>query len=131
MFRKLLLIVFMAALLKNTYADFQFAGDVVSASKNESGVEFKLTNALFNLYVVNDDIIRFRFTNKNEFSKAPSYAVVDNSSGAFSYNEQPDYYEVSTGKLIVRVSKTPCRVSIYDKDMNLLNEDEKSFGVAL
>ena len=130
MFRKLFLIVFMAALINNTYADFQYAGDVVSAEKNETGVEFKLTNALFNLYVVNDDIVRFRFTNKDEFSKAPSYAVVDNSAGPFSYKENPGYYEVSTSALIVRVSKSPCRVSIYDKDMNLLNEDEKSFGVA-
>ncbi len=130
MFRKLFLIVFMAALLKNTYADFQFAGDVVSADKNENGVEFKLTNALFNIYVVNNNIVRFRFTNKNEFSRAPSYAVINSSSGAFSFRDDSEYYEIATKEMIVRVAKSPCRVSIYDMDMNLLNEDEKSFGMA-
>ncbi len=130
MFKKIFIIVFMAALIKNTYADFQFAGNVISAQQYETRVEFKLSNALFNLYVINDNIIRFRFTNKEEFSKAPSYAVINNSSGKFSYSDQSDHYEIATNELTVRITKSPCRVSIYDKNMNLLNEDEKSFGAA-
>lgn len=120
----------MTALIKNTYADFQFAGDIVSAQKSDNCVEFRLTNALFNLYVINDNIIRLRFTSKADFSKAPSYAVIDNSSGTFSFTDLSDYYEITTQELVVRVGKSPCRVSIYDREMNLLNEDEKSFGVA-
>ncbi|HKB87774.1 MAG TPA: glycoside hydrolase family 31 protein [Ignavibacteriaceae bacterium] len=130
MLKKIFLIVIMAALIKSTYADFQFAGDVISAQKFDNMVAFKLNNALFNLYVISDDIIRFRFTNKEEFSGAPSYAVIYNSSGTFSYSDHSDYYEIATKKLIVRVAKSPCRVSIYDNSMNLLNEDEKSFGVS-
>ena len=130
MLKKIFLIVIMAALIKSSYADIQFAGNVISALQVDNRVEFKLTNARFNLYVLNDDIIRFRFTNKEEFSAAPSYAVIDHSSGTFSYSDHPDYYEIVTKKLIIRVAKSPCRVSIYDNNMNLLNEDEKSFGVS-
>ena len=130
MFKKIFIIIFMAALIKNTFADFQFAGNIISAEKFDDRVEFKLSNALFNLYVMNENIIRFRFTNKEEFSKAPSYAVINYPSGNFSYSDNTDYYDISTKELIVRVSKSPCRVSIYDKNMNLLNEDEKSFGVS-
>ncbi len=130
MFKKILIVVFMAALIKSTYADFQFAGNIVSAQKSDSSVDFKLSNALFSLYVINDDIIRFRFTSKEEFSKAPSYAVINNTSGTFSFSDLSNYYEITTKELVVRVAKSPCRVSIYDKNMNLLNEDEKSFGVA-
>ncbi len=130
MLKKILIFVFMTALIKNTYADFQFAGNIISAEKYDDRVEFKLSNALFNLYVLNDDMIRFRFTNQEEFSEAPSYAVITHPSGQFSYIESADYYEIQTKELIVRVSKSPCRVSIYDENMHLLNEDEKSFGVA-
>jgi alpha-glucosidase len=130
MFKKLFLILIMTSTFKLTFGEFQFAGNIISYQKYDNRVEFNLTNALFNLYVINDNIIRFRFTNKNEFDKAPSYAVVYNSSVPFNFSEETDYYQVSTNNLVVRVSKTPCRISIYDKDMKLINEDDKSFGVS-
>ncbi len=130
MFKKIFIIALMVSLIKSTYADFQFAGDILSYQKYDDRIEFKLNNAIFNLYVVDDNIIRFRFTNQKEFSLAPSYAVVYNASAQFLLKDESDFYEVSTSDLIVRISKSPCRVSIYDKNMNLINEDEKSFGVS-
>ncbi len=120
----------MVTSLKSSFADFQFAGDILSYKKFDDRIEYKLTNALFNIYIINNDIIRFRFTNQSEFSKVPSYAVIYHSSVAFSFNDTKDYYQVSTSELIVRISKSPCRVSIYNKEMNLINEDEKSFGMS-
>ncbi len=130
MFKKLFLILIMISSLKLTFGGFQFAGDVLSYQKFDDRIEFKLSNALFNLYPVDENIMRFRFTNQDEFSKAPSYAVVYNSAVPYSFFDNPDYYQISTKELIVRVSKSPCRLSIYDKNMNLLNEDEKNFGVS-
>lgn len=120
----------MVTSIKSSYAEFQFAGDILSYHKYDDRIEFKLANALFNLYVPEDNIIRFRFTNQEEFSSAPSYAVVNSSSVPFSLKDNPDFFEVTTGQLIVRISKSPCRVSIYDKNLNLINEDEKNFGVS-
>src|SRR5574338_432469 len=130
MFKYIILIVFMVTSIKSSYAEFQFAGDILSYHKYDDRIEFKLANALFNLYVPEDNIIRFRFTNQEEFSSAPSYAVVNSSSVPFSLKDNPDFFEVTTGQLIVRISKSPCRVSIYDKNLNLINEDEKNFGVS-
>lgn len=111
-------------------AQFKFAGKIISHKKTNSGVEFKLSNALFNLYVINNNIIRFRFTNKEAFSEAPSYAVIDEAKEVpFNFGNKNDQFEISTSELIVKISKSPCRVSIYDKNMNLINQDEKSFGV--
>ena len=120
----------MVSTFKNSFADFQYAGDIISFKKFDDRVEFKLTNALFNIYVIDNNIIRFRFTNQQEFSKAPSYAVTYNASIPFSFNDEKEYYQISTNEIIVRITKLPCRVHIYDKNMNLINEDEKSFGVS-
>ena len=120
----------MVSSLKLTFGKFQFAGDILSYQKFEDRIEFKLSNGLFNIYPVDDNIIRLRFTNQDNFSKAPSYAVVYNSTVPYSLNDKTAYYQISTKDLMVRISKSPCRVSIYDKNMNLLNEDEKSFGVS-
>jgi len=116
-------------------ADFNFIGDIKSYEKTKDGVHFTLSNALFNIYLIDQNIIRFRYTNQNKFSTAPSYAVIrqlpdESKSVQFNFLDKDEYFELSTQELIVRISKSPCRVSIYDPEMNLINEDEKSFGVS-
>mgnify|MGYP000206359244 CR=1 FL=1 len=58
------------------FGKFEFVGKIKSFSVEKNRVEFILSNAKFNIYVLESNIIRFRFTNQNEFSKAPSYAVI-------------------------------------------------------
>ena len=112
-------------------AEFVYAGNIIKYQKYNNRIEFQLTNCKLNLYVVDNNIIRFRFTNQNEFSKAPSYAVIYNGTmDNYSFKEDKDFYEVSTSQLITRISKSPCRISIYDKQMNLINRDDKTFGVS-
>lgn len=112
-------------------AEFIYAGDIVKYNKFNDRIEFQLTNFKLNVYIIDENIIRFRFTNRDEFSKAPSYAVIFHGTlKNYSFKENKDYYELSTTKLIVRISKSPCRISIYDKKMNLINRDDKSFGVS-
>ncbi len=110
---------------------FIFAGDVKSFAKFDDHLEFKLDNALFNLYIIDRNIIRFRYTNQDEFSKAPSYSVLNQPvKTEFQFTESPNFYEIKTKELTVHISKSPCRISIFDKNQNLINEDEKVFGVS-
>ncbi|MEO8399082.1 MAG: TIM-barrel domain-containing protein, partial [Ignavibacteriaceae bacterium] len=112
------------------WADFKFVGNIASSQRFDDRIEFRLDSSKFNLYVIDENIIRFRFS-KNEFSKAPSYAVIYQTVPvSFDFKEYENNYEVLTKELIVRISKSPCRVSIYDKNQILINEDEKSFGVS-
>ena len=112
-------------------AEFKFVGSVVSYNKTGDEIELKLTNALFNIYVIDNNIIRFRYTDKNSFSAAPSYAVIYNNEKTipFRFADDGKYLTISTGDLNVHIFKSPCRLKIYDKDMNLINEDDRSFGV--
>lgn len=125
----LLLIIIM---MNTMNAQFEFVGDIKDYTKFENRIEFNLTNAKFNLYVLKNNIIRFRYTNKDEFDPSPSYAVVhsqpENSEFIFSENEA--YYNVATNELNIHISKSPCRIKIFDKEMNLINSDEESFGVS-
>jgi len=110
---------------------FIFAGDVKSFSKFDDHLELKLDNALCNVYIAAPNIIRFRYTNQDEFSKAPSYSVLEQSlKTQFQFADSSKFYEIRTKELIVHISKSPCRISIYNLGMDLINEDEKAFGVS-
>ncbi len=116
---------------KISQAEFKFLGDIVSSKNFDDRIEFNLSNSKFNIYFVADNIIRFRFTNKDEFSKAPSYAVIYKPAKVnYNLKNFDDHYEITTKDLKVVITKSPCRVSIYDMEGNLLNEDDKSFGVS-
>ncbi len=127
----LVIITLLFIMYSKANAEFIYAGNITKYQKYNARIEFELTNCKLNLYVIDENIIRFRYTNKDEFSKAPSYAVIyDKENDKFSFKEENNYYEISTSQLIVRISKSPCRVSIFDKQMNLINEDDKTFGVS-
>lgn len=114
------------------YGKFEFAGKIKSYSVEKNRVEFNLTNAKFNIYILENNIIRFRFTNQKEFDRAPSYAVIykQEEKTNFSFKEEKENFTISTDELVIQIKKDPCRVSIFDKQMNLINQDEESFGVA-
>ena len=131
--KNLILIILLAMTITNySQSQFQFAGSVNSAKVEPNRIEFQLSNCLLNIYIVDQNIIRFRYTNRKEFSQAPSYAVIYQlpEKPKFEYKEEKENFVLTTNELIVHIQKDPCRISIYDKQMNLLNSDEKNFGVS-
>ncbi len=127
------IIIFLSLLLTGiSHADYKFAGDIVSYKKSGNEIELKLTNAHFNIYVIDSNILRFRYTDKLSFSEAPSYAVVYNKiiPVSYTFGDKGKFYLLSTSELNIEIFKSPCRLSIYDKNMNLINEDSRSFGVS-
>jgi len=114
------------------FAGFKFLGNVKSQTVFPNRVEFKADNALFSIYVYDDNVIRFRYTNQKEFSAAPSYAVIAGlpAKTAFTFKDDGKYFTLATKTLSVRITKSPCRIAIYDAAGNLINADEESFGVS-
>ncbi|TSA25430.1 MAG: glycoside hydrolase family 31 protein, partial [Ignavibacteriales bacterium] len=114
------------------YAGFDFVGGINNFKLESNRVEFTLSNAKLNIYIVEQNLIRFRYTNQKKFSQAPSYAVVYQQSEKtkFEFKEEKEKFVLTTNELIVHIKRNPCRISIYDKQMNLLNSDEESFGVS-
>jgi len=114
------------------FAGFKFLGNIKSQTVFPNRVEFKAENALFNIYIYEDNIIRFRYTSQKEFSAMPSYAVISGlpAKATFAFKDDGQYFTLATKTLNVRIAKSPCRVSIYDAAGNLINADEEAFGVS-
>ncbi|MFA3782358.1 glycoside hydrolase family 31 protein [Melioribacteraceae bacterium 4301-Me] len=114
------------------YAGFTFVGKIKNYNVFPNKVEFTLTNANLIIYVVDQNILRFRYTNQGEFSNAPSYAVIFQQPEKvnFLFNEESDKFVIKTTELIVQIKKDPCRISIFDNKMNLLNKDDEYYGVS-
>ncbi|MBI5730786.1 MAG: DUF4968 domain-containing protein, partial [Ignavibacteriales bacterium] len=126
------IILIVMTITNYSQSQFQFAGSVNTVKVESNRVEFQLSNCLFNIYIVDQNIIRLRYTNQKEFSQAPSYAVVYQQPEKikFDFIEEKEKFILTTNELTVHIKKNPCRISIYDKQMNLLNSDEESFGVS-
>jgi len=129
--KKVILLFFFLNILI-AFAEFEFAGNVKSYKTYSNRIEFELSNAKFNLYVIDNNILRFRFTNQEKFSLAPSYAVnfTVPEKSEFDLTENENDINIKTKELVVKIKKNPCRISIYDLQNNLINADEESFGVA-
>jgi len=114
------------------HAEFEFLGNIKSQSVFPNRVEFKADDALFNIYVYDDNVIRFRYTNQKQFSARPSCAVITEmpAKAAFTFKDDGQYFTLATKTLSVRIAKSPGRVTIYDQVGNLINADEEAFGVS-
>ncbi|NJD22952.1 MAG: glycoside hydrolase family 31 protein [Melioribacter sp.] len=131
--KNLIIILLLVMTITNySQSQFQFAGNINTAKAESNSVEFQLSNCLLNIYIIDQNIIRFRYTNRKEFSKSPSYAVIyqQPEKPKFEFKEEKDKFVLTTNELTVHIQKNPCRISTYDKQMNLLNADEESFGVS-
>ncbi|HRI28678.1 MAG TPA: glycoside hydrolase family 31 protein [Chitinophagales bacterium] len=80
--------------------------------------------------VITDRIIRFRYNTDGHFERDFSYAIDEKflgNFGKFEFKEQPDYFTLSTQKLVCKITKLHLTVSITDDKGNMLCEDEKGF----
>ena len=113
-------------------AGFEFLGNINSHTVFPNRVEFIAENALFNIYIYDDNVIRFRYTNQKEFSAMPSYAVISGlpAKATFTFKDNGQFFTLATKTLNVRITKSPCWIAIYDQAGNLINADEESFGVS-
>jgi alpha-glucosidase len=106
--------------------------EVKSAEQQGNSVEFRLAEGLMRITVVAPHVIRVRVTGCSEFNDAPSYAVVNGTqreAPSFKLSAYKNRWEIVTEELKVSIAANPCRVSIFDKNGVLLNEDEPSFGI--
>jgi alpha-glucosidase len=108
-----------------------FPGKVVRVSKDVDTYVFKAENAVtLRVQVLRDSMIRFRYAVDGNFENDFSYAIADNYTRGFNslvFKEEKEYYELTTSKLIIRVSHEDMRVGIYELDGSTILEDELGF----
>lgn len=110
---------------------FEYTGSVTSWQKTDQYIEFNLSNGLFRLYPLESGVYRFRYARKS-FSSVPSYAVIKTQEkwSDFTFQEYEDHFLLSDHFLTIRVTKSPCRIRISDKQGRIINQDDDFLGVA-
>ncbi|HPZ09099.1 MAG TPA: glycoside hydrolase family 31 protein [Candidatus Eremiobacteraeota bacterium] len=116
----------------SAFGESTFAGDLKEVVKKNNIIEIKLSHGMLSIYVLESNIIRFRYTGREEFLKNPSYGVIWKGSEKteVSFTEKENSCEVVTEELKILITKNPCRISIYNKEGNMINQDDPSFGVS-
>ncbi|QNR26070.1 glycoside hydrolase family 31 protein [Croceimicrobium hydrocarbonivorans] len=114
-----------------TLINEQFPNHLLKADVNGSSVVFHSHNGVM-LWVeaITNHVMRFRYSAKGYFSPDFSYAMAKDHRSGFAYfkvEELDSYYELRTPKLSCRVQKIDLKVSLYNEEGKLLNEDEKGF----
>lgn len=120
---------------------FLFLGNVNSAyEKLPGGILLKLKKqkatdpALIKIQVCTDEIIRVIASPVDEFSKRKSIMVdkTEWDNIKWSLNDDGDWIEISTSKIVVKVNSLNGSINFYDKEGNLLlneiNEGGKSIS---
>lgn len=107
-------------------------GQCLSIEKKVDKVIFNCENNIrVSLKLISEDIIQVYYSQNDSDHSNKSFAVADSilaKTGSFDFSEQDVSYELYTGKLIVRIDKSPFKIKIYDKWQKLLVEDYKNQG---
>jgi len=82
---------------------------------------------------LSDDVIRIRFTGKQDFGRDHSYAVVNYNLGAVTAKAdiKPDATKLTTASLKVTVQHSPLRISFANAAGEILDADDAGRGISI
>ncbi|NNC45844.1 MAG: glycoside hydrolase family 31 protein, partial [Winogradskyella sp.] len=92
---------------------------------------FSENDVVLRLKIIRDSVLRFTYATTGNFDKDFSYAITKYASTGYNeliIEEEEDYYQITTSKLICQISKEDMKVSIYDaEDNELISQDDAGF----
>jgi alpha-glucosidase len=99
-------------------------GSVNQLNTFSNGIELQATHGRIKILIYTPGIIRVTFTRELSFEEF-SYAVIQNPGEShFTVNEESHQIIIQTNELKLVIRKNPISLSFYNKDNQLLNEDE-------
>ena len=109
-----------------------FPSKVIGYEKIVDTLYFTCENqVVLQLTVQRDSVMRFRYTTVGIFETDFSYAITKYASRGYNLlevNEENEFYEVRTTRLICQISKADLKITLLDaKDNSVLCEDELGF----
>jgi alpha-glucosidase len=111
---------------------FKFLNSLKKLTVNEFSIEMLTNIGKLNIYILSDDLVRIRFTNKKNFEKDFSYAVIKNDFeiNSCKVSEEKNKIIFTTNKLIIEVNKNPLRIIFKDLEENIISEDQNNFSIS-
>ncbi|HID91428.1 TPA: DUF4968 domain-containing protein, partial [Candidatus Bathyarchaeota archaeon] len=110
---------------------FEYLGAITAYEVRESTVLIACGQARVQVSLLAPDLVRVRLSPKGEFEPDYSWAVVktDWPGVRCALEDRGDRLEIDTGELLIRVTKSPCRLSFLSRSGELIGEDYKPFGM--
>jgi alpha-glucosidase len=104
------------------YVNHQVEGQQITINTDNSSVR---------IIVYDRDVVRIRIARNDQDFSGFSYAVVENPKTiAYDISEASNEIQIATTHMKLVVSKSPVRISEFDKDGNLLTADDPAFGTS-
>ncbi len=131
----IILLVYVVIKSGQAQSDYTIMGDILTYTEDRSHLTFNCDNGSVKISFLTDDLLRIHMSPDGNFpsdglhlNENGPYAVVNYSWPGVSYKilEKFDYdleghiYQVSAGKLIVKVRKSPFKLAFYDSTNGLL-----------
>ncbi len=105
-------------------------GKLLSHEVTATGLLGTAENGCIKLTVYSDKIIRVQISDNDMFDEL-SYAVVDNPKRSeFSLKEADSSMVVETNSMRIVINRDPVRLSFYNQNGELVNEDYPGFGIS-
>lgn len=108
-----------------------FIGNAKTVDHTPGMVTVHAENGSVRVELISKNIFRYRASQSGVFTEAVSYAIVNPPSGKPQYNftEELESITLSTSRMKIIIAKNPVRVTVYDPQGNIMNQDEPAFGV--
>ena len=105
----------------------QHIGKMLNYKKVNETILIDASNAKLAITAFSPEIIRVRMT-KDEFLDDFSYAVIMQAKGKFEITDTGSELWLKTAQIKVKVSKNPVRVSFYNLNNEIINQDYSELG---
>lgn len=112
--------------------EFSFLTSVDSSVLSDTVINIQTSIGKLRISILDDDLVRVRFTGKKDFETDFSYAVIKNEwFTQFKIQDITDKYICQTNKLIIEVDKNLGKIVFKDLDGNIISQDEKFSGISV
>jgi alpha-glucosidase len=114
----------------NKYSIKYFPEAINRWEKEGNYFYFYTRDTILELRVISDKVVRFRYAAEGKFQRDFSYAVppaLEEAIVFFDIQENEDSFEIYTNFIRVFIAKNNLRVTICDKEKNVINQDERGF----
>ena len=114
-----------------TASPYEFLGSVTAVQKESRGLLLVCGGDALRVEVLAPDLVRVRLARQGQWDESPSYAVIKSSwpSVDWKVTESANGITLETRALKIRINRTPCRLSFYDQQDRLINQDDEALGI--
>ncbi len=115
-------------------ADWTSLGSMPPGVRSDAGVEYRSSQGIVRLSVIEPGVIRVRFTHAQAFAADDSYAVLPSvlhaPGAAFEFVTQDGIDRLKTAELTVEIQRNPFRLRFLDAQGRVLDRDSDDMGMA-